>query len=115
MAKQLEKEHAGPWTAFGSVAQRAGDLEFVEVDQRNLFKMGISDPQWSRQWGMRRSGFDRAWSRLASYEFAASPVVVAVLDTGVELSHEDLQGRLWRNPGEIAGNGGAWSHQGRAR
>lgn len=84
---------------------RAGDLEFVEVDQRNLFKLGISEPQWSRQWGMRRSGFDRAWSRLEAYDFAAAPVIVAVLDTGVELSHEDLQGRLWQNPGEIPGNG----------
>ena len=80
-------------------------MEFVEVDKRNLFKMGITDTQWSRQWGMRRSGFDNAWSRLDAYSFEPDPVTVAGLDTGVQLDHEDLQGRLWQNPGEIPGNG----------
>ncbi len=32
-------------------------------------------------------------------------VVVAVIDSGVDTGHEDLQGRLWTNPAEVAGNG----------
>ncbi|MDD5594914.1 MAG: Ig-like domain-containing protein, partial [Candidatus Omnitrophica bacterium] len=32
-------------------------------------------------------------------------VIVAVVDTGAALSHPDLAGNLWTNPGEIAGNG----------
>lgn len=35
----------------------------------------------------------------------ASSVVVAVIDTGVRTTHEDLIGNLWVNPGEIPGNG----------
>jgi subtilisin family serine protease len=31
-------------------------------------------------------------------------VVVAVMDTGADLGHPDLAGRLWTNPGEIPGN-----------
>jgi subtilisin family serine protease len=31
-------------------------------------------------------------------------VLVAVLDTGIDLSHPDLQGRIWVNPHEIANN-----------
>ena len=31
-------------------------------------------------------------------------VPVAVLDTGIRIDHEDLQGKIWVNPGEIAGN-----------
>ncbi len=33
------------------------------------------------------------------------PVVVAVIDGGIDVKHEDLQGKLWTNPKETAGNG----------
>lgn len=33
------------------------------------------------------------------------PVIVAVLDSGVDYKHEDLKDVMWTNPGEIAGNG----------
>lgn len=32
-------------------------------------------------------------------------VIVAVIDAGVEVDHEDLRNRVWTNPGEIPGNG----------
>jgi len=32
-------------------------------------------------------------------------VVVAVIDSGVDVDHEDLKDIIWKNPGEIAGNG----------
>src|SRR5258708_3704403 len=35
----------------------------------------------------------------------ASNIVVAVIDTGVRYTHEDLVENIWVNPGEIAGNG----------
>ena len=34
-----------------------------------------------------------------------SDVVVAVIDGGVDISHPDLAPNVWRNPGEVAGNG----------
>ena len=41
-----------------------------------------------------------AWERATGSE----SVVVAVIDTGVDTSHEDLVTQFWQNPGEIAGN-----------
>jgi len=35
----------------------------------------------------------------------SSTVIVAVLDSGVDVEHEDLKDNVWINPGEIAGNG----------
>lgn len=32
-------------------------------------------------------------------------VIVAVIDTGIRYTHYDLTNQMWRNPGEIAGNG----------
>jgi subtilisin family serine protease len=32
-------------------------------------------------------------------------VVVAVIDSGIDIAHEDLQGKIWINEDEIAGNG----------
>lgn len=35
----------------------------------------------------------------------SSDVVVQVLDSGIDMSHEDLQLNIWTNPGEICGDG----------
>ncbi len=35
----------------------------------------------------------------------SSTSVVALIDGGVDISHADLNANIWRNPGEIAGNG----------
>ena len=33
------------------------------------------------------------------------PVVVAIIDSGIDVEHEDLKANIWRNAGEIPGNG----------
>jgi subtilisin family serine protease len=48
------------------------------------------DPSWPDQWGLRRAGFPKAWDVTRG-----SPrTIVAVLDTGVDASHPDLQGAV---------------------
>lgn len=40
------------------------------------------------------------------------PVIVAVLDNGVDINHPDLEGKVWVNKDEIAGNGIDDDHNG---
>jgi len=47
---------------------------------------------------------DKAYKKLLKGK-KANTVIVAVLDSGTDLEHEDLQAIIWTNKGEIAGNG----------
>lgn len=47
-------------------------------------------------WGVRKIGAPEAW-KLGS---EGDGVVVAVLDSGVNVNHPDLKGNIWTNPGE---------------
>ncbi len=42
-----------------------------------------------------------AWNKSTG----STDVVIAVIDTGVDYTHEDLATNMWTNPGEIPGNG----------
>lgn len=47
---------------------------------------------------------DKAYKKILA-DKKSEPVVVAVIDSGVDIEHEDLQGSIWVNEDEIAGNG----------
>ncbi len=50
-----------------------------------------NDPDWSQQWSLRQVDAPAAWALART---ATRPVVVAVVDSGVDPSHPDLQGAL---------------------
>ena len=63
-------------------------------------------------WGLRNTGQNggvagvdidavRAWDVTTG----STNVIVAVIDTGIRYTHQDLHAQMWVNPGEIAGNG----------
>ena len=60
-----------------------------------------NDPRFPELYGMQRIGAPAAWDVTTG----SSNVVVAVIDTGIRYAHEDLALNMWRNPGELAGNG----------
>jgi subtilisin family serine protease len=59
------------------------------------------DPYFFQQWGLTQIGAKEAWA----IEQGSAGFTIAILDTGLDLNHPDLAGRLWVNPGETAGNG----------
>ena len=48
---------------------------------------------------------DKAYQFVKSKDLKSTPVIVAVIDSGVDTLHEDLKSILWRNSKEIPGNG----------
>ena len=70
-----------------------------------------NDPSFDQLWGLNNTGqtggtpdadidAPEAWDIQTG-----NNVVVAVIDTGVDYNHPDLNDNMWTNPGEIPGNG----------
>ncbi|KAG2495302.1 hypothetical protein HYH03_006574 [Edaphochlamys debaryana] len=62
---------------------------------------GAEDEFIAEMWQKKFVRYDDAWNMTQG----TADVVVAVIDTGCDLTHPDLRGNLWTNPGEIPGNG----------
>jgi serine protease len=57
------------------------------------------DPEYSKLWGMDSIRAPQAWCYSQT-----SDVVVAVIDTGIDLNHPDLMANMWLNSNEKYGN-----------
>lgn len=74
---------------------------FAEPDYVAHIIATPNDTRFNQQWGLTKINAPAAWNMVTGSE----EVVVAVIDSGIDLNHPDLVTQLWRNPGEIAGNG----------
>ena len=60
-----------------------------------------NDPSYGNLYGMDQVRAPQAWDEhVGDQEF-----VIAIIDTGIDYNHPDLQANIWTNPGEIPGNG----------
>jgi thermitase len=57
-----------------------------------------NDPRYGEQWHLPKINAAQAWDT----QTGSSNVVVAVIDSGLDLDHADIAGAVWSNPGEIA-------------
>ena len=60
------------------------------------------DPGTNRVNGI---GLERAYRELLAGRQPRRTVTVAIIDSGVDISHPDLAANIWTNPREVAGNG----------
>ena len=91
------------------------DIEYIQPDYE--IPLLTNDMYFSNQWGIYNTesqetvqssvysnvymdvGAASAWA-----QSQGDGVVVAVIDTGMDITHEDLAANIWTNAGEIAGN-----------
>ena len=104
-----DRSQGSPTPAFDSSDQ--DDVILVlEPDGVATLDLTPNDAQFGSLWGMQ-STFGRgiyaqaAWDIRTSANVAGTPIVVGVLDSGLDVAHPDLAPNVWVNPGEIPGNG----------
>ena len=119
MGKHSGLVHDDHRTTAQLIAELSRDPS-VELAEPNYLRWVSSVPNdalFANLWAMQNLGqpvngfvgtsgadirFIQAWALARP---TTNPVVVAVLDTGVDYTHPDIAGNMWINPGEIAGNG----------
>jgi len=87
------------------VQQYEGDpaVEYVQPNYINHLCAETGEPNdsfYEDQWALHAIDALKAWK----IEKGSPDVVIAIVDTGVDYNHEDLESRIWINPGEIDGN-----------
>ncbi|WP_345058918.1 S8 family peptidase [Hymenobacter glaciei] len=92
---------AGPALAQAQSVNAPSTTATPPVGDLSAAQWYLKDPQLDNVPGV---GANRAYQEILK-NLIATPVVVAVIDSGIDTAHVDLKPVLWTNRGEIPGNG----------
>jgi len=98
------------------------DIEYAELNYIVSTNLTPNDPLYPIQWPLNNTGQMYPWSgwynrppgtpdadidapQAWDIYTGSSEIVVAVIDSGVDYTHRDIDDNMWLNPGEIPGNG----------
>ena len=91
----------------------SGLFEYVQPNYIYTNLLAPTDARFSDNtlWGLRNTGAGGGLSgadigALEAWDLTtgSTNVIVAVIDTGIRYTHQELANQMWRNPGEIPGN-----------
>ncbi len=87
------------------------NVEYAEPNYLYHADATPDDPRFTDLWGLNNNGQtggtpDADIDATEAWDIATgdSSIVIAVIDTGIDYTHEDIKQNLWRNSGEIPGN-----------
>lgn len=102
----------GDEAAMAQAYAQFPEVEYVEPDYLQHATREPDDPQFPQQWALKNTGQTGGTPGAdihapAAWEITtgSSQVIVMVIDSGVDYTHPDLAANMWRNPGEIPGDG----------
>lgn len=97
---QLDQEQA-----LATTLEKLWKLPEVEMAEPNrLYQVAATpdDPYFFQQWALQPEGIN--WIPVPERKSVTTPIVVGLLDTGIDIYHPDLAPNIWRNPAEIPNN-----------
>lgn len=65
----------------------------------------IKNPTLDQNWGLKKIEAEKSWNIEKEVGQLNKKIIVAIIDTGMDISHPALKNNLWINPKEIPGNG----------
>lgn len=74
---------------------------YADPEQDGSWTTGAWGQKYEDLWGLKKIEADKAWDITTG----SSDITVAVIDTGVDYTHPDIQQNIWTNEDEIPGNG----------
>ena len=79
------------------------EIEYACLNKTLKLHQTVNDPDFSKQWGMAKIRIQEAWKKTRG----SVSIPVVIIDTGIDMNHDDLQGQFWVNPGEDLNDNGA--------
>ena len=95
-------------TVEDAIAALQSDPDVLDVQPNYIRRIDAAappnDPFWLNNslWGLARIQAQSVWNTVTT---GSRNIVIADIDSGVNYAHADLAANMWRNPGEIPGNG----------
>ncbi|MCK5737931.1 S8 family serine peptidase, partial [bacterium] len=78
------------------------DVEYAQPNYIHHIDIAPNDPLYPDQWALPLLHMETVWAQTTG----TTDVLIAIIDTGIEVAHPDLQGAIHLNPGEdVNGNG----------
>ncbi len=97
------------------LAQIKANKEVITAQFNDIvtFRNRPNDIEYSEQWDMEIINAQQAWAYTTGGQTPnGTKIVIANVDSGFEVDHEDLKENLWHNPDEILGDGIDNDHNG---
>ncbi|MCB0662502.1 MAG: S8 family serine peptidase, partial [Saprospiraceae bacterium] len=87
------------------IVKKVNDFQAIKAATLNRTLSNRNDPNdqnYADQWYMMRVEMDKVWDITTGGQLSnGEPIVMAILDSGFDVEHDDIVENIWNNPGEV--------------